>query len=144
MTIQTSKPRVRISLLDYFLAVVNKGRDEPLSLSGECRKTLLAYSFPGNIRELQNIVQQISVMAGSTGELKHLPAFILKETTSARDSGSVAHDLKSIVSSYERTVIQEVIEKLGSKRKAAKALGVDIGTIVRKTQTPPAYGGNAE
>ncbi|MCB6184531.1 sigma 54-interacting transcriptional regulator [Leeia sp. TBRC 13508] len=122
-------------LLDYFVAVINKGRDEPLSLSSECRMKLMSYSFPGNIRELQNIVQQISVMAGAIGDVKHLPEYILNESSSSGNHNLVEGDLKSIVSSYERTVIQEVVDKLGSKRKAAKALGVDIGTIVRKTQT---------
>lgn len=121
-------------LLDYFVAVVNKGRDEPLTISSECRSRLMDYSFPGNIRELQNIVQQLSVMAGSVGELQHLPDFVLREPFPEQGNESIDGDLKSIVSSYELKVIQDAIARFGSKRKAAKALGVDIGTIVRKTQ----------
>ncbi|WP_018150838.1 sigma-54 interaction domain-containing protein [Leeia oryzae] len=121
-------------LLDYFVAVVNKGRDEPLSISSECRMRLMEYSFPGNIRELQNIVQQLSVMAGPVAELKHLPDFVLKEASATQGTDPMVGDLKSIVSSYELKVIQDAIARFGSKRKAAKALGVDIGTIVRKTQ----------
>jgi transcriptional regulator with PAS, ATPase and Fis domain len=42
--------------------------------------------------------------------------------------------LKDEVRAYETQLIGEAIKLLGSKRKAAQALGVDIGTVVRKTQ----------
>ena len=42
--------------------------------------------------------------------------------------------LKEQVRSYERDLIESTIRRCGSKRKAAQALGVDIGTIVRKTR----------
>lgn len=42
--------------------------------------------------------------------------------------------LKEQVRAFERTLIDSAIDRLGSKRKAARALGVDIGTIVRKTR----------
>jgi transcriptional regulator with PAS, ATPase and Fis domain len=43
--------------------------------------------------------------------------------------------LKEAVRDYERKIIDATITKLGSKRKAADYLGVDIGTIVRKTKS---------
>lgn len=42
--------------------------------------------------------------------------------------------LKEQVTAFERGLIDSAIDRLGSKRKAARALGVDIGTIVRKTR----------
>jgi transcriptional regulator with PAS, ATPase and Fis domain len=42
--------------------------------------------------------------------------------------------LKEQFRAFERTLIDNANDRLGSKRKAARALGVDIGTIVRKTQ----------
>jgi transcriptional regulator with PAS, ATPase and Fis domain len=42
--------------------------------------------------------------------------------------------LKDEVRAYESELIGEAIRLLGSKRKAADALGVDIGTVVRKTK----------
>ncbi|MCP4766178.1 MAG: hypothetical protein GY875_07885 [Gammaproteobacteria bacterium] len=53
------------------------------------------------------------------------------ETPSAAQS---SQSLKEQVKEFERALIDNAIERLGSKRKAAPALGVDIGTIVRKTQ----------
>jgi transcriptional regulator with PAS, ATPase and Fis domain len=48
------------------------------------------------------------------------------------DAGA-ALDLRAEVRRFERVLIDKAIRIHGSKRKAAKALGVDIGTIVRKT-----------
>jgi DNA-binding NtrC family response regulator len=42
--------------------------------------------------------------------------------------------LRERVRAFEHTLILDAISRHGSKRKAARALGVDIGTIVRKTQ----------
>jgi transcriptional regulator with PAS, ATPase and Fis domain len=49
---------------------------------------------------------------------------------------SATYDLKTEVRRYERALIDKSIRIHGSKRKAATALGVDIGTIVRKTAEP--------
>ena len=46
-------------------------------------------------------------------------------------------DLRAELRRYEAALIDKAIRIHGSKRKAAKALGVNIGTIVRKTAEPP-------
>jgi hypothetical protein len=82
----------------------------------------------------------------------HLPSYVLhgdsKNTVSANQfvsqhqqtsseiqaAADSSRPLKEQVRAFERTLIDSAIDRLGSKRKAARALGVDIGTIVRKTQ----------
>jgi DNA-binding NtrC family response regulator len=48
-------------------------RRRPLNLAPALREFLLNYSYPGNIRELRNIVYRISCLAGETAGLEHLP-----------------------------------------------------------------------
>ncbi len=48
-------------------------------------------------------------------------------------AGTPTLDLRTEVRRFERALIDKAIRIHGSKRKAAKALGVDIGTVVRKT-----------
>jgi transcriptional regulator with PAS, ATPase and Fis domain len=125
-------------LIDFFIAVVNQRRNAALEISKECRARLRQYSFPGNIRELHNIIQQLSVVAEAVAEVRHLPEAI--RTFRARSIAPdmveelLASDLKEQVREFERRLIEKAIAQHGSKRKAAEALGVDIGTIVRKTQ----------
>jgi len=45
----------------------------PVALTPRLREFLLAYAYPGNIRELRNIMYRISCLAGDTADLAHLP-----------------------------------------------------------------------
>ncbi|MCB1431963.1 MAG: sigma 54-interacting transcriptional regulator [Alphaproteobacteria bacterium] len=127
-------PELIDDLIDYFITAQNQRRERPLTLTPDCRSRLAAYSFPGNIRELQNIIQQVSVVAAEVADASHLPEAVLMEASHGNVGVMDDGDLKSQVRAYERRLIDAAIGKLGSKRKAAEALGVDIGTIVRKTQ----------
>lgn len=123
-------PELIEHLIERFTTSMNQHRATPLDLSPGLRARLMAYSYPGNIRELYNIIQQISIL----GE-EDAPALFESEAP-----GSEAADLpegqslKDMVGQYERHLIDRAILKHGSKRKAAAALNVDIGTIVRKTR----------
>jgi transcriptional regulator with GAF, ATPase, and Fis domain len=64
-------------LLEYFgdeAAEALKRR--PAKLTPRLREFLLNYSYPGNIRELRNVVYRISCLAGDAADLEHLPADI--------------------------------------------------------------------
>jgi len=64
-------------LLEYFgdeAAEALKRR--PLQLTRRLREFLLNYAYPGNIRELRNIIYRVSCLAGDTADLEHLPANI--------------------------------------------------------------------
>lgn len=133
-------PELFDDLIDYLVAVTNQQRVAPMSIARECRERLRRYAFPGNIRELHNIIQQLSVIADGVAEVRHLPEAVVTAGMTAATAGVsddlAGVDLKDMVRAYERRLIDKAIAKHGSKRKAAEALGVDIGTIVRKTQVP--------
>jgi len=155
-------------LIDHFLDHANRMRRPALALGDDCRQALDGYDFPGNIRELHNIIQHLSVVADRQAVVAHLPDRVvgrrqavqdvagvpaspeqrtaLSESAAAlgEDAGalSLARPLKEQVRRFERTLIEQAIARCGSKRKAAKALGVDIGTIVRKTRPEPAGNSN--
>jgi len=48
----------------------------PVEMTGRLRRFLLDYAYPGNIRELRNIIYRLSCLAGQTADLEHLPADI--------------------------------------------------------------------
>jgi len=146
------QPKLIKHLVDHFVNAANRMRKPHLTVSEECRAALVTYPFPGNIRELHNLVQHLSVAADDEANLMHLPMHVREpdsrgeqETVTPisreKDGGSLdshkaegPRPLKEQVRAFERSLIDNAINRLGSKRKAAKALGVDIGTIVRKTQ----------
>ena len=130
------------NLLDLFVSRVNKQRMPPLHLDDACRAALLAHDYPGNIRELANIVEHLSVVAEGDASPADLPpsvtdkeiASFVDPTRAGTPHGFPNISLKEEVRAYETQLIGEAIRVLGSKRKAARALGVDIGTVVRKTR----------
>ena len=124
-------------LLDLMLARLNAGRTPALELDAACRARLLAHDFPGNVRELAHVVERLGIVADATASLADLegdPDFALApQPEEARPAGGDG-GLKARVQAFEEGLIDEAVRTLGSKRAAARALGVNIGTVVRKTQ----------
>ena len=145
------QPELVQHLIDHFLMAVNQTRERRLGLSPDRRAALAAYAFPGNIRELHNVLQQLSVAAGDEATAALLPRRMIAPGGAAEPAVVEALPdeaapvsllaapggpglLRDRVRAFERELILDAIVRHGSKRKAARALGVDIGTIVRKTQ----------
>ena len=121
-------------LTDRFLQTINQRRVTPVILPRRLRDLLDDYAFPGNIRELLNIVQRAAIFMEDATDMEELFAELLAPVSDTPDlSGVASLDLRSEVRRFERALIDKAIRLQGSKRKAAKLLGVDIGTIVRKT-----------
>ncbi|MFA6235474.1 MAG: helix-turn-helix domain-containing protein, partial [Bacteroidota bacterium] len=90
--------------------------------------------FPGNVRELENIVQRAVVLTrGDTISTRDLPPNITAVTTSpARVSGELTElgDLNQRVESLERILIDKALEKSnGNQVKAAEILGISERTL---------------
>jgi len=133
-------PELIDHLIDRFLSMINNRRTMPMRLSEHMRARLRGYRYPGNIRELWNLMQQISVLGEQDDELpealRAMPSDALLACPDATGGylSLSGRPLRDAVSEFELRVIQEAIRIHGSKRKAAVALGVDIGTISRKTK----------
>ena len=90
---------------------------------------LMAYSWPGNIRELKNVIERMIVMSpGSEIGMESLPDSIYAK----RHLPAKGARLKDAVEETERYLIEEAYRELGSWKKVAEALGVDRTTIFRK------------
>lgn len=131
-------------LIDILLSRINGDREPTLSLSGACRKRLMDYDYPGNVRELVNIFERLAVLADDEAQEHHLPAEMLEPArpvsrltpplADAVDEDDAQENLKLQVQHFEREVILRAVHLCGSKRKAAVHLGIDIGTLIRKLQ----------
>ena len=137
-------------LVDLFVREAGIRRGQPFRLSDACLRRLLEYRFPGNIRELQNIVEHLAVMCDDVAEPWHLPEMltegdrVAEEDTApiappeadgqASDGDAGSPGLREQVRRFERSLIADAIRRYGSKRKAAAVLGVDVATIVRKSR----------
>jgi len=100
-------------------------------VSADILARLMNYPFPGNIRELENILEHAYVLCrGTLIEEKHLPYDFLEKTN--RDSGLPAVPDSPLASS-ERNLIRETLKAQGDSRvNTARQLGVSRSTLWRK------------
>ena len=118
-------------LATHFLAkYARSGRSVP-RLSPEAAQRLMLYEYPGNIRELENIVQRILVSCdGDVVEPRHLLTDLGDASAMAvRDSRQHWQSLNE----HEKQYILEVLDEVeGNKSAAAKILGIDRVSLWRK------------
>ena len=124
-------------LISKFLETLNDRFESKKTISPEAMDLLTAYSYPGNIRELENIIERILILCPDD-EIRphHLPRQLVKSQTDSDwlDPEKAGMTLKEAMMRYERKLISSALEKHGTKAGAARALGVDPSTIVRKSR----------
>lgn len=118
-------------LCDYFLNEFAIMRRAPLSLSLEAQEALMCYQYPGNVRELRNILERVSVLAkGAVVEKKDLPRDIL-DPIDASDETSC--NLAVAVAKAEQECIDKALRQSGgNKTEAARLLGISRKNLWEK------------
>ncbi|HUL44459.1 MAG TPA: sigma-54 dependent transcriptional regulator [Bacteroidota bacterium] len=123
------------ALVDYFLKQKNP-KGTPKHISPEALELLLQYDWPGNIRELENVMEGSMIMAdgdiiGPDDFL--LPAVLRRHrTTGHREDPSSIVPLKEV----ERKHISRVLHHVQwNKRDAASLLGISLKTLYTKIAT---------
>lgn len=124
-----------LTLIFHFLGKFNEAYQKKKTLSPETVEILCKYDFPGNVRELANLVERFVVVTEKDRiELTDLPSFITGSITRAMSYPSALEDLplRHALEKVESIIIENAIKKYGSQREAAKTLKIDQGTISRK------------
>lgn len=101
----------------------------------EAMAVLLDYDWPGNIRELQNLIERLVVTVEQDRiEKFHLPQNMLNEAVYyppvLLESGGLTY--KELMDEYERSVLLELKKKVNSTKELGKLMGVDASTVRRK------------
>lgn len=97
-----------------------------LSLSKYAKEVLKKYDWPGNIRELENVIQRAIIMSENIIEPQHLPDWVKHRLPKQNTN---LHDLKAVEKQHILKVLNEVNQ---NKTKAAKILGIDRKTLREK------------
>lgn len=118
-------------LVDHFVARFNRLKGKDVSgVSDEVLARLMEHAFPGNVRELENIIEHAFVLCqGGVVELKHLPPSfrggVLGEALRFGKAMTLA--------SMERLLIVDALRRSkGNRQKAARELGINPSTLFRK------------
>jgi DNA-binding NtrC family response regulator len=136
-------------LVEFFLRTLkDPGRDLPM-IHPDTLAALRAYNYPGNIRELQNIVERALILGGGAILPEHLPEVVrvgdsgkgkslsLTGGTSLLEVESVTLpcNLDHILDSLERMYLEKALEKgCGSRKEAARLLGMNARSLRYRLQ----------
>ena len=117
-------------LTDHIVAKFNRLQGKDIAgVSVEAMARLMEHDFPGNVRELENIIEQAFVLCrGGIIELHHLPPELrMGPHTSAEGLSPMS------LRTMEKLLISEILQRRSGNRKlAARDLGVDVSTLYRK------------
>jgi len=111
-------------LIDHFLKKFSEDNQKPIrGISKEALDLLMKHDYPGNVRELENIIEQAVVMSrGDVVIRDDLPFSV--HSLQSEDSVGMGN-LEDRVAAFERKVIQEALDKAdGIQTKAAELLGL--------------------
>jgi len=118
-------------LVEHFISRFNGLHNKNICcVTNEVTAALLAYDFPGNIRELENIIEHCFVLCeGEIIEAKHLPASVRP----ALKTGKIESSQPATIKQMEIVLITESLRRnKGNKTVVAKELGIDKSTLFRK------------
>ncbi len=104
--------------------------DAPAQLSDPALDRLLRYPWPGNIRELRNVLERAMIMGRGSTSIgpEHLPV----EVREASGAG-VEHHVPRSLSEVERTHIERTLKAHdGNRTRAARELGISRATLIKK------------
>lgn len=119
-------------LVEHFLERLNLKMNKRISsVSPEVMDLFMHYSFPGNIRELENALEHAFVLCQSPQiKLEHLPEELVEK---AKERKSSATTTNTPLEAAEKQALQRALESVGGNRKkAAKNLGISYVTLWRK------------
>jgi two-component system, NtrC family, response regulator AtoC len=138
-------PSLALHFLNQFNPIFGKKIKD---ISEECMKLLIDYSWPGNIRELQNVIQQAIIMAEDIILPEHLPDFVAENKVDANlmpaslsgegnnvfpTDFSLKNHIDQLSRDTERRIILEMLKRTNwNKAEAARLLKMNYKTLYLK------------
>jgi two-component system response regulator PilR (NtrC family) len=115
-------------------------------VDGDALALLHAHPFPGNVRELENVIERaVALCRGPRIGVDLLPPALVERRAAPRDAPPRGANLDELVSSYERGLLLEALEQAGGvKKRAAARLGITFRSFRYRLEKLGLDGGGEE
>ncbi|HMF91327.1 MAG TPA: sigma-54 dependent transcriptional regulator [Candidatus Angelobacter sp.] len=107
----------------------------PREITDDAMDVLMRYSWPGNIRELRNVIERLVIMNPTVHKIerKHLPPLMHREGSRNTSGFSTLHQARA---AYERDyILKKLDENHGNVSRTAEVLGLERSHLYRKMKT---------
>jgi PAS domain S-box-containing protein len=122
-------------LAKHFLNIYNSKYKKQVVLDYEVFDVFKTYTWPGNIRELRNIIERMVIISDKYRNIHvSLAMKLLNIHSESTEKSSVELSLKEIVAEVEKETIKKALGEYGSTRKAAVVLKISQSSVVKKAQ----------
>jgi PAS domain S-box-containing protein len=124
-----------VSLAQHFLKQMAREANLPeISLDKEAAEALKKYAWPGNIRELSNVLERsLSSIEGDAIHLGDLPFYVSRTQKNLPQSNQTAVDIKGVQARAEKEAIRYALQETNNnKARAAKILGIHRTLLYKK------------
>ncbi len=124
-----------VLLAQHFLNVYNGKYGKSTMIESIGMEVLTQYSWPGNIRELKNIIERLVIVSDQNAIISgEQIAILLNFEPYYAEFINQEIGLREIVASVEKKTIEKALAAYGSTRKVAKVLKIDQSTVVKKAK----------
>ena len=121
-----------LPLATFFLKNFNLSYNKSKRFSKEIISFFQEYPWPGNIRQLKNLIERLVVTGrGNEISMKNLPDYLLEETKRFPDYQKSGVGFNKRVDAFKKELVQKAYEQYPTIRKLAQALEVSPTTAQR-------------
>jgi two-component system response regulator HydG len=122
-------------LVDFFIKSLNEDlKRNKKGMSTEAFSACMNYAWPGNIRQLKNILERAIILSREEWiQLKDLPPEIHGPGRDGEEFTMDTDDIRQATHAFEKKFIERIIQKCGGNREqAAEKMGINPSTLYRK------------
>lgn len=125
------------ALIYYFINHLERKYSQKKKVNAQVLQQFMEYSWPGNIRELKNIVERMYHLSEGTDiTVEGLPKNMYRKQVKDYDSKQWKDEgfpnLKDAILSFEKDYIAHTLEHSATLQECAEKLGISLSTLVRK------------
>jgi len=113
-------------LIEHFLRKYSEKYSKEVKITPEALELLLSYSYPGNVRELENLIHRLVILSRGEVDRALLTSLMNLPSPSTSFTPDLSKPLPKVIEEVERAMIEEALRRANFvQTRAARLLGID-------------------